>query len=332
MIQSPVGPYGPLKLGVGFNGNREICTVIYLDGYFKPLIRPRMRPPSHVARRGHEHRRALCLSVAAVTDAFGPHRHDDAAERARRVPIEDEVAQRGFKLRREGRELIGPCPVCREGEDRFSVNPKKQVWHCRRCDTGGDVIKLVEMADHLDFRAAVEKLAGNPPVKAPGSQLNGHVNGATRKSKHAGTPIAVEQYDYDDVTGKLHYQVERVEFQLPDGSFVMKDGKRAKTFRQRRPDPNRAGRWINNIQGVERVPYCLPQLVDAVAAGETIFIVEGERKVDMLRAWGLPATCNSAGQRNGATSIRPFLKARMSSLSPTMISKVASISMSSPHR
>jgi len=91
--------------------------------------------------------------------------HQVGFEQARLVRIEDEAARRGFPLkRRQGRELVGPCPICRDGDDRFSVNVKNQLWHCRRCDAGGDVIKLVEMADRLGFREAVEKLAGNPPA------------------------------------------------------------------------------------------------------------------------------------------------------------------------
>lgn len=43
-------------------------------------------------------------------------------EKARAVPIEDVIAQRGIKLRRVGAEFVGPCPVCADGEDRFSIS------------------------------------------------------------------------------------------------------------------------------------------------------------------------------------------------------------------
>jgi putative DNA primase/helicase len=46
---------------------------------------------------------------------------------------------------------------------------------------------------------------------------------------------------------------------------------------------------------VESVPYRLPELMRAVAAEQPIFIVEGERKVDMLRDMGLAATCCPMG-------------------------------------
>jgi Toprim domain-containing protein/CHC2-type zinc finger protein len=78
---------------------------------------------------------------------------------ARAVPIADELERRDIELRRVGKEFIGPCPVC-GGRDRFAVNPGKRVWHCRHCDRGGDVIALVQHLNGVDFRMAINMLAG----------------------------------------------------------------------------------------------------------------------------------------------------------------------------
>jgi len=94
--------------------------------------------------------------------------------RARAVPIVDEIRRRGITLKRVGNELIGPCPKCGAGEDRFAVNTEKQVFNCRVCAVGGDVIKLVEHLDGVDFNAACEKLVG-PRPKANGKDHSGHV-------------------------------------------------------------------------------------------------------------------------------------------------------------
>jgi hypothetical protein len=60
-----------------------------------------------------------------------------------------EVAERlGAKLRKGGKERMGPCPKC-GGRDRFSVNPGKQIFNCRGCQTGGDVIDLVRLVHDL---------------------------------------------------------------------------------------------------------------------------------------------------------------------------------------
>jgi putative DNA primase/helicase len=88
-----------------------------------------------------------------------------SVEVARAAPIENELMGRGVPLRRQGRELIGPCPRC-GGDDRFSVNPVKQVWHCRQCkpaNISGDVIGLVQWLDGCDFGKAIETLTGNRP-------------------------------------------------------------------------------------------------------------------------------------------------------------------------
>jgi hypothetical protein len=80
-----------------------------------------------------------------------------------------------------------------------------------------------------------------------------------------------------------------------DGKFVLKDGKHRKTFRQRRPDPTRPGAWLYNMDTVQRIPYRLPQLIEAVANNHPVVIVEGELKADRLAAIGIVATCNPGG-------------------------------------
>ena len=80
---------------------------------------------------------------------------------AKATRIEDEVARRRIKLVGRG-ERVGPCPVC-GGRDRFSINIEKQIWNCRGCAKGGDVVDLVQHLDNCDFRAAVQTLAGDDP-------------------------------------------------------------------------------------------------------------------------------------------------------------------------
>jgi putative DNA primase/helicase len=80
-------------------------------------------------------------------------------ELAKAVPLEAELARRGARFKRVGRELVGPCPVC-GGHDRFAVNVVKQIWNCRGCQRGGDVIDLVQHVDGCSFHAAIRTLAG----------------------------------------------------------------------------------------------------------------------------------------------------------------------------
>ncbi len=85
-------------------------------------------------------------------------------------------------------------------------------------------------------------------------------------------------YDYTDESGNLLYQAVRF---APKG------------FAQRRPDGR--GGWIWNLNGVRRVPYRLPELLDAVKEGGVVFICEGEKDCDNLWELDLPATTNAGG-------------------------------------
>src|SRR6516164_6971922 len=78
---------------------------------------------------------------------------------AKAIPIASELARRGHRLRRTGQELVGPCPRC-GGRDRFAVNVRKQVWNCRGCAKGGDVIDLVKHIDGGTLGEAVKTLTG----------------------------------------------------------------------------------------------------------------------------------------------------------------------------
>jgi putative DNA primase/helicase len=100
--------------------------------------------------------------------------------RARSVPVESEVAQRGICLKRNHKQLCGPCPLC-GGTDRFNVDPRKNLWICRGCRTGGDVIALVRHLDGVSFAGAIETLTGEERKKlASGSPAAGPRDGGDR--------------------------------------------------------------------------------------------------------------------------------------------------------
>jgi DNA primase len=104
------------------------------------------------------------------------HLATPSIEAARRAQIDVVCNQLHIKLKKIGaNEYAGPCPQC-GGTDRFSINTAKQVFNCRHCKKGGDVIELVMFADGIDFRSAVEKITGSPPPKA-----NGHDATANRR-------------------------------------------------------------------------------------------------------------------------------------------------------
>jgi putative DNA primase/helicase len=93
----------------------------------------------------------------------------DAIERARQADLLSEAMRLGARLKRlGGPEFAGSCPTC-GGHDRFSVNTRKKVWHCRGCGRGGDVVDLIQHVERVTFIKAVETLAGEERTapKAP---------------------------------------------------------------------------------------------------------------------------------------------------------------------
>ena len=97
-------------------------------------------------------------------------------------------------------------------------------------------------------------------------------------------------YDYRDEDGNLLYQVVRYE---------------PKTFRQRRPNGND---WSWSLAGVKRVPFLLPEVIEAVKNKQTIYIVEGEKDVLTANSIGLVATCNSSGAGKWQSEFANYFK------------------------
>jgi AAA domain-containing protein/DeoR-like protein with HTH domain len=95
-----------------------------------------------------------------------------------------------------------------------------------------------------------------------------------RNGHHPPQRETVAVYPYVDGAGALLYQVVR---------FAPKD------FRFRQPDGR--GGWMWNLEGIRRVPYRLPDLVEQVR----VFWCEGEKDADRMAGLGLPATTAAGG-------------------------------------
>lgn len=87
--------------------------------------------------------------------------------------------------------------------------------------------------------------------------------------------VEVAVYGYTDEHGKPLFEVVRFH---------------PKSFRQRQPD---GVTW--NLKGVRRVLYRLPNVIEAVQAGSTVYVPEGEKDVHSLERAGVVATCNPMG-------------------------------------
>jgi len=85
---------------------------------------------------------------------------DEDIARVREASDIVHVVSEHVQLKRVGRRWSGLCPFHSEKSPSFSVNQEQGLYYCFGCGAKGDVITFVREVDHLDFAAAVEKLAG----------------------------------------------------------------------------------------------------------------------------------------------------------------------------
>lgn len=179
------------------------------------------------------------------------------------------------------RQLLGePNTVLSKADElRFGTNGSmavdlvKGVWHSHESGEGGGVLDLIErevgIARRVDQLAWLEKQGLKPEL--------------VKREE-------VAQYNYADENGVLLFQVVRFE---------------PKDFRQRCP----AGDvWSWSVKGIRKVPYRLPELLEAPDA--IVYVVEGEKDVNRLMAMGLLATCNAGGAGKWSAELSEFFRGR----------------------
>jgi DNA primase len=84
-----------------------------------------------------------------------------------------EVIGSYFPLKRAGANFKALCPFHQEKTPSFHVSPPRQTFHCFGCGVGGSVFRFVMEYEHVDFPAAVRKLAarvGIPIVEERASE------------------------------------------------------------------------------------------------------------------------------------------------------------------
>lgn len=162
------------------------------------------------------------------------------------LPVLDVVSRR-YKMRK-----AGSAEHCAIDDKSLTVNTSKNMWYDHgKGATGGDIFAFEMFATGCPFQEAVEniaKIVGLPLPKGygggapkPSINANGADDGplgpeppphdgasAAPSGRRAPAREITATYDYEDADGLLLYQVCRQE-------WIGNDGKRKKTFLQRRP-------------------------------------------------------------------------------------------------
>lgn len=230
----------------------------------------------------------------------------------------------------------------------LSVDLTKSTAYDHEAQAGGGVLWLIERETGLKGRAALDWLnehgfpverserepyrngANGTPARSNGGsarprERSGQAAGDGRMAPPpptASKPKPKRQitatYDYTNAAGELLYQVVRWEWE--------EDGKRRKTFSQRRAMPDGAWGWgitegryfktkwgdwrlcktpedevgvvTADLPAIPHGLYRLPEVEDAILDGKPVYLVEGEKDADRLAKLGLAATTNSGGARH----------------------------------
>jgi len=83
-----------------------------------------------------------------------------------RIGLADVVGRR-TRLIKKGREHSGLCPFHKEKTPSFTVNEEKGFYHCFGCGAHGSAFDFVMETEGLNFREAVDKLAGEVGLQVP---------------------------------------------------------------------------------------------------------------------------------------------------------------------
>lgn len=156
------------------------------------------------------------------------------------------------------------CTFHDDKNPSLSINLEDGCYNCFSCGAKGDVFNFYQELKKVDFPTAIKELA----------EMEGITETAVKQK-------VVATYEYKDVEGKPLYLKERIE--------PGRNG-RSKEFLFKHIE---AGKKVVG-RGGDPVLYNLPEVVKATS----VIVVEGEGKVELLRKWGLAATCTDSGSKS----------------------------------
>ena len=174
------------------------------------------------------------------------------------------------------------CPFHGDRTASLSINlDKGGVWNCHACNIGGGV---------YDFERQMFPGRSNEELWESIYKITGAKPSPQGKFTPKGPVVAT--YEYVAPDGSLLFEKQRHE---------------PKCFTQRAP--NGLGGWKYSLESVRKVLYRLPE----VMAAQVVFVAEGEKDVEALRALELnhnghriAATCNFDGAGKWKDSYSPF--------------------------
>jgi DNA primase len=98
---------------------------------------------------------------------------EDLERLKQRIPLLEYLQRHHWSGRPAGArsEFVGLCPLHEETRPSFYVDPRINLFYCYGCGQGGDLIRFVQLFQHLSFR---QSLAYLQEELAPSTQLLEH--------------------------------------------------------------------------------------------------------------------------------------------------------------
>src|SRR5580704_10963256 len=118
---------------------------------------------------------------------------DAVDEVKQRLSIEDVISEY-VPLKRAGRNWKGLSPFSSEKTPSFIVSPDKQIWKDFSSGKGGSMFDFVMEVEGLDFKEALELLAGKAGVDLDSYRKPGKSRGVNKDRLYAALDASAKFY------------------------------------------------------------------------------------------------------------------------------------------
>jgi hypothetical protein len=202
-----------------------------------------------------------------------------------------EIASSLGNAKKVGNGYLASCPVPSHGQGNGDKNPSLSI---SMSDDGNFLFKCHSGCDQHTVFSTIKDMGLLPALPDRPDYLDSIK--PMKPIPLISTPVLEHEWHYTDEEGISLFIKQRFK------TFDSK-GKTYKTLRVM-PDGSRVGK----LGDCRIVPYKLPELRQATAAGRVVYITEGEKAADALGSLGVVATTSHAGASGWNDDLNQYFK------------------------
>ncbi len=205
-----------------------------------------------------------------------------------------EVIGAYFPLKRAGVNFKALCPFHQEKTPSFTVSSQRQTFHCFGCGVGGSVFRFVMEYEHVDFPAAVRKLAAR--VNIPVVEERGASASEDRQYEARSTLLRL----HAEAAAWFHENLLKKDFAAPARAYLKQRGIENQVAKNWQlgfaPDEWDAfGNWARG-EGYRETDLLASGLVKNKDDAEPDRTAEQKRAYDRFRGRLMFPICNDVGE------------------------------------